>query len=493
MGAGFGLYFQYNSVDRKYQFPSLYMGNIFDFSGQLLNYMDELNSTDKSCAFARHLSKELAKFGVGDSKLLMTSKDIKYRFKNFKDTQLNLQDAQRKLQKHIYSLVNDNVLSNDCLLSYQRLYVDIRYAIDSLYILNENLYRDINDLKWRQGKFVYSEENQIVDPYLNYNFNNPINTNIHSLKLQSGDILLSLGDFISSFFANITEHGDPLAHSQIVYIPQENSKKTYIIDTLYEQDAKIHEMDLQDVIKDKSRLVIYRFNNPQLAHQAAKYLFEQINSKAEVGDRIPFDLYVNPGDDKFSCIELIRHAFLVASHDQVSIPKMKSKMTTKKKIMWDYVLDGKSPDEIHLPSDIEWDDRFTPVAEIRNQNYLVQAVILDAIAQEVIDLATSEKFLFIYKMLDKRYEKFDHEARNVTIANGLLYRVNNLYLEKLKDYIVQNQRQYFNGPTYFEMRRKMSESKMDMSTIKKMFEELDVVVESNLKSQSLRQKNKNQN
>ncbi len=452
-------------VEIAYKRPRqpIYMRNLFALMRDFSEFSRALTYESKNCELVDSLREELS---------LFSHKDLIVK-------QRKWQQAREKVkgfQDIIVNMIRDQLIQNDesCLLNRQKLVVDLRYLIDTLYIWEYDLFTKMDSIGWKndylwKDSSLKKGQNPIVAIYPNKQEN-----------YKSGDIMVTLGDFISSFFAHVSDHANPFSHSMI--LTKQDDEPLSIIDSVFEQDARIRDFSREYIFTNHTRIAQYRFEDTQLAHRASRWLYQSISDLEKQGKRYKFDLFVIDGNDEYNCLELIQEGFKKESNSKVNIPIRHDIMSDKKKIIWNYVLDERAPTIVNLPSALEWDKRFTLVNEYRNLNSLVQGQILEVIARKLIEVTTSTSFQVIYKLLSTRYRDFNHHSKNIHVSSNLMRRIFDYLVRDVVDYIKRKKVENHYGPSHFQLRRFAMDISINILEIKDLFKHRDVNLYQTLKA-----------
>ncbi len=188
-------------------------------------------------------------------------------------------------------------------------------------------------------------------------------------ELQSGDVILSRGDFLSSAaIARMGEADSQFSHLGLVYIKEPTTvgetRETFVFEAHAETGLQATPIDeyLTDM---KVRASVRRFQDPEMAKKAAQKMADLIFSAKDRGYTYPYDFYLNLEEhEQFFCSEVVYYGFDEASQHQIQLPLFKSRLNQAGE--W-YVnkMDFNS-DRVFLPGDLEGDPRFSLVAEWRD-------------------------------------------------------------------------------------------------------------------------------
>src|SRR5690606_16262023 len=126
--------------------------------------------------------------------------------------------------------------------------------------------------------------------------------------LRSGDVILSRGKaYTSAAISNLGEFDTQFSHLSFVY--QDEEGKFWTIESHIEVGAFVR--DLEDHIDDKNaRTVVFRYQDPELAHQAAKAAFEKVKTAFYTRGPINYDFGFDKQDSsELFCSEVVSHGF----------------------------------------------------------------------------------------------------------------------------------------------------------------------------------------
>lgn len=205
-----------------------------------------------------------------------------------------------------------------------------------------------------------------------------LNPKFAKLELKTGDVLVSRGNaFTSAAIARLAETDAQFSHAAVIYVDE----KTGQVETL-EAHIEIGSVvePLKKYLEDgKTRSVVFRHRDPQLAAKAAKVMREEIlRYKKARKENYPYDFKMDETDSKeIFCTELVRRAFELASDGKEILPAITSNVNPKNPKFIQRL--GVMPGETFLPGDVELDTRFELVAEWRDYTRMDESHVHDAI------------------------------------------------------------------------------------------------------------------
>ncbi len=285
--------------------------------------------------------------------------------------------------KGLYSLnvtdVDTKNLSPDTVRSLWNVRQKLRDRLAQLYSANQSLPEDCIE----GGRKIFRAGRALEDfigemtlqnspkngfPEITRVFTGPtpsllINPQFASADLQSGDVLMSRGAApVSATIARITDQDSQFSHVAMIYI--DPNKKIWTIEAHIEIGVVV--APLEKYLSDKkTRSVIYRYKDANLASKAAKAIYDVVNNAEKSGHRLKYDFAMEKSKhNRVFCAEVVSWAFEMASNGRVSLPLFQSTMKMNNRRFFDSL--GISTQETFAPVDMEMDFRFGVVAEWRD-------------------------------------------------------------------------------------------------------------------------------
>lgn len=222
-------------------------------------------------------------------------------------------------------------------------------------------------------------------------------------ELKSGDILLTRGKaYTSAAISNLGEFDTQFSHMSLVY--QDELGKFWTVEAHIEVGSFVRE--LQDHIDDKNaRTVLYRYSDSEVAHQAAKAMFERVKKAFDTRGPINYDFGFDKKDSsELFCSEIISLGFDLATDGKLDVPLFESEIFKRKpKIVKQLGLKAQFS---FIPADIEVDPRFELISEWKNP-----AVLSDILQKDGVLRA-------LFKMSDEE----GHVLKQASTGTSLIYR-----------------------------------------------------------------------
>lgn len=207
--------------------------------------------------------------------------------------------------------------------------------------------------------------------------------------LQSGDIILSRGGaYTSAAIARIGVDEAQFSHMSFVY--KDEKGQLHTTEAHIELGSVV--APIQTHIDQKNiRTVVFRYHDQNLAHLAAKYMYEKVKDhSARFTENIYYDFGMNYKDNSsLFCSEVVYDGFNAITQGRVSVPLYRTKFPAKlvpflNQIGIQVNSETVKNFETFAPADIEFDPRFKLIAEWRRPNKLHDSKVKDAILSSML-------------------------------------------------------------------------------------------------------------
>lgn len=212
---------------------------------------------------------------------------------------------------------------------------------------------------------------------------------------KSGDILMSRGNsFVSAAIARSGEALGQFSHLSLVYI-EEKTGKIYTIESHIAAGVLIRPIE-DHILQGNARESIYRYHDQQLAHAAAKAMYEMAK-KFKEPNNIPYDFERDMNEPSaFDCSEVVREGFKRASHGKILFPMY---ITRLPKDLMPFINSlGIKTDLSFSPEDMDVDPRVELVAEWRDLNKVEDVRIKNQIADSMFAWMKKQKYSFKFTL-----------------------------------------------------------------------------------------------
>jgi hypothetical protein len=284
----------------------------------------------------------------------------------------NLWESKLTLRKRMGGFLERGKLSTACVDASRNALRAGRYIEDT-----------IGFLKLKGPKFDKNNVREAFSggyPHLLGNAGKP------KVTLKSGDILLSRGTaFTSAAIARIGDIDAQFSHLAMAYI-DEKTKKQYTVEAHIEIGTKV--FTIEEYLRDgKARAVLFRYRDSELAHQAAKRIYEAARTATSRGENIPYDFGMTMDEpSELFCSEIVQHAFNLAAKDlgrEFRVPLFPTRISMQNRDFLEAI--GVKATTTFAPADIEVDPRLEMVAEWRDYSRIRLLHQHDAILVKIYD------------------------------------------------------------------------------------------------------------
>ncbi len=216
--------------------------------------------------------------------------------------------------------------------------------------------------------------------------------------LQSGDVLLTRGNaFSSAAIARIGRNDTQFSHLSFVYGNPAEDGKLYTVEAHIEIGSVVEPIEVH-INQKNSRTVVYRFDNTKLAHKAAEYMYHKVKTQSDTGENIEYDFSMQYTDEsRLFCSEVIYNGFYEISNHSLDIPKHKTRFNPGlinflNRMGIPATIENIGQLQTFSPGDIEYDPRFTMVAEWKDPQKLQDSRVKDAILTKMFQWMDKEQY-----------------------------------------------------------------------------------------------------
>ena len=356
--------------------------------------------------------------------LSMTAKDfdLKSNEGKLRDLIESSFETRLKIREKMKVLPVSNGVERECLISIIDVNRALRYIEDYLgEIVVRKGGRLGEDFKSLDGEAPYLLINPLFkDKFSNYK------------DLKSGDVLLSRGNaYSSAAIARIGTTDAQFSHLSLVY-KHEETGVLYTVEAHIEVGNVVEELQVHLDSKN-SREVVYRFNDPVIAHKAAKIMYDKVKARQDKGKNICYDFGMDYKSSKcLFCSEVIYDGYFQASKGELDIPKFKTKfdrglLPFLKKL--GIKVNEKNVDTFltFSPGDIEFDPRFELVAEFKNPNKLFDTRAKDMVLTKIFEWMQEDQYRFKPRTGAKLGSYFGWSMRRIPFINSKILKLKNKF------------------------------------------------------------------
>jgi len=281
------------------------------------------------------------------------------------------------IKEKLKQLELESEMDHKCLSSVKDVFRALRYVED--YLIEIKALNNGDDKK----KFVNLKGEE---PYflVNKTFD------FKGVKdLKSGDVILTRGNaYSSAAIARIGKNDMQFSHLSLVY--EDENGKLWTSEAHIEIGSVIAPIETH-IEQGNARTVVFRFNDAEMAHKAAKNMYEIVKKRMDKKDNIQYDFGMDYSDEsKLFCSEIIYWGYRNASEGKLDIPMYKTKFS-KDLVSFLTVMGIKISEENYekfdtfAPGDIQFDPRFEMVAEWRNPTKMKDSRIKDMILTKMFE------------------------------------------------------------------------------------------------------------
>jgi hypothetical protein len=209
--------------------------------------------------------------------------------------------------------------------------------------------------------------------------------------IRSGDVILSHGvTSVHAAIARLADVDTQFSHLAMVYIDKKSGKK-YTIEAYMRNGSNVYSYTKDYLHAHMARAVVFRHSDADLAHKAAKFIYNHVKEAVKKKAPIKYDITMDMDDHSgLFCSEVIRFAFRHASKGKMMVPLFPSKFDNANKEFLSK-LDIKVKRSF-IPADIEIDPRFELVAEWRDYSINHETRIKDAVLTMMYKWMQDEKY-----------------------------------------------------------------------------------------------------
>ncbi len=209
--------------------------------------------------------------------------------------------------------------------------------------------------------------------------------------LRTGDIMLSRGtNMMGSIAARMSETPGDYSHLGMVY-RDPGTREVFILASDSGVGAGVE--PLKKFLSGRARLIVMRYNDPELAAKAATLM------RAKLENKVPYDYSMNSEDDSsLYCTEVAAAGFKLAG--QVKVPLQMSRLPAagRTRIYSDI---GIASQYVFFPQDLEVDPRFEIMAEWTDYSKIGEMNKIDAVYGKMAQWMDKNDYVFTKNILNQ--------------------------------------------------------------------------------------------
>lgn len=317
--------------------------------------------------------------------------------------------------KDLIPPVANERISSDCISAMSKMVSSLRYGED--YMIEE----------YEKKKLKSADQYVTLTGDESYFLVNPKYKNeFKSYKdLKSGDVILSRGNaYISATIARVAEIDYQFSHMSFVYI-DDKTKEMKTTEAHIEIGSVVENIKLH-IDSKNARTVVFRYKDPQISHQASKYVHDVVLKRQKTKKNILYDFSMNHIDNsKLYCSEIVTFGFKNVLKDEDYFPLYKSKFNPGSVNFLKSIgvgVTSKNVDtfEVFAPGDIQFDPRFEIIAEWRNPAKIQTQRFKDFILSKIFEKIENEKYRFDDTIVIDAQSKAIWLARRLPVVKKFL-------------------------------------------------------------------------
>lgn len=346
---------------------------------------DVKHGTDSSLVCAEGLKKHYQKLlGIKGSDVEIE----KYTSSELEDLIETSFLTRLSIMEKLVALQIRNKADEACLGSVQDVIRALRYGED---YLSEVLISRLGSKKLSEKYFTLKGESPYLLVNPKFSFHGP-------KDLQAGDIILSRGNaYSSAAIARIGSNDTQFSHLSFVYEDEKGD--------LHTTEAHIEVGNLVAPIQThldqgNARTVVFRYQDNRLAKRASELVYKKVKKFQDSGRNIQYDFAMNLKDNqKLFCSEVVYDGFQMASGGKVSVPRFRTKFTRGllpflQVLGIDVNESNVDKFETFAPGDMQFDSRFSLVAEWRDPSKMRDNRQKDAVLTMIFKWMEEESYRF---------------------------------------------------------------------------------------------------
>ncbi len=209
--------------------------------------------------------------------------------------------------------------------------------------------------------------------------------------LRSGDIMLSRGtNMMGSIAARMSEVPGDYSHLGMVY-RDPGTQEVFILAS--DSGVGAGAEPLAKFLAGRARLIVMRYNDPELAEKAAGLM------RARLQNKVPYDYAMNSEDDSaLYCTEVAAAGFKLAG--QVKVPLQMSRLPAAGRTRM-YSDIGIAGQYVFFPQDLEVDPRFEILAEWTDYSKIGELNEVDAVYGKISQWMEEDNYVFTKNILNQ--------------------------------------------------------------------------------------------
>lgn len=212
--------------------------------------------------------------------------------------------------------------------------------------------------------------------------------------LKSGDLVLTRGNaYVSAAIARLGNQDGQFSHLSIVYIDEETQEK-YTVEAHIEVGVRARPLDSGHLLDGNMRAIVFRYQkDPELAHRAAKLVYEKAVESTQTVGNIPYDFQANMEDrSELFCSEVAQYAYAEASDGKLLLPSFITSLNKNNRYFPSLL--GITGDLFFAPADMEVEPNFEIIAEWVDPSRVSDTRMKDAVLTKMYEWMENKNYEF---------------------------------------------------------------------------------------------------
>jgi hypothetical protein len=252
----------------------------------------------------------------------------------------------------------------------------------------------------------------------------------NKFEFRNGDIMITKGvSFVSSTISEIAHPRSLFSHIVFVHVDKE-TKEVTTIESYVGVGVGIYKID-EALKNENARILVLRSKDPEMASEAADYMFNKVVALKKKNKVIPYDYNLDFSDNsKLSCEEVAFDSFKHASQDKVILPEVMSQITMSDESFLKRI--GIKKGFMMVPTDLETDSRFDVVLDWTDYRLMRDSWRKDALLGEMFRWIEEHDYK-IHENLTSVGAKAIWSTRYIPGVWGMLAKVSGIPKDFTKD------------------------------------------------------------
>ena len=272
-----------------------------------------------------------------------------------------------------------------------------------------------------------------------------------NFQFKSGDIIIVRNSsFVSAIISRIGDEDGQFSHAAMLYIDKKGKK--FILESLISKGAVIVPFKEWKRHNLHSRVVLYRYTNPNVAKNAAKRLHQFIEKSHKKKYTVLYNFKMIPSHNEFYCSELVQYGYRLAGIKHLPTFPTSFHIISNHPFLKDLTIEAM---KAFSPNDVEVEPSVDLVAEWRNYDLTRESRIEDVIQTKVLQWMSHRAYLLVETIksnlgasigiVGRHLFGFKHDELPLNMPYGFLDNIIKIYdLDLiLKKHLDKKEEEYF--------------------------------------------------